>query len=777
MSYYYRECLDTCEFDLPIWDCTRLRCGTYSPPPHSQIVSPSLWDDADPLYCGTTELVVECNVVDGIQYVREGSPPGTCETSFTVTCNNDRDIVNQNEKCVRPFCAPVADPIFVTLGITANAASFSPDNGMNRVPPGSSVTMTCAEGYRAVNLDQATCMDPPSFDAICTDDCVYDSSDYFCVPIVCSLNNAANIIYDRENRSPFLPFQASLQAACMEGYRIGSHDPNSPKVNEIFCGSDCGFTPECQPVTCGSFTPPSFSSLLGTAEAQEVFYGTAAVQCDEGYVVEGTTAPMCESSFQISCNDNGTITWEGSGRCMPRICDCPGAGDCVTTRISCGSYNVPLFSNVLADSGWTQTRDYEFGELIQLQCQEGHRVRSQFPGKPAGASTCSKAFSDECLSIGLFRSAFEEPCEPVMCPSPNMEGLVKDPVMESVEYGTVVSQSCAHGYEPSDQLGLYVTTLPLESNCRDDCTMSAPLTCTFSQCGMYAAFDYSIGVERVEPVTQYRGQLEIVCKPNYMLDDRVPCTTAEQTEADNCIPIKGMEAAFSSAIVLGTTAFPAPSNVRLPETWAVSGSYGSVTVKVPGGAWPAEAATEGLTITAIDIPPAQHPAERLKALVGPAINFGPDGLGFLLPVMLALPFDCPGTGSCEELYAGKSIVPHKYVNGEWVAIEYATADLLDSSIAVVDYVNGIVRGQTQSFSTYAAVSVVVVTETGVGDGADTGTGDSDSDDGNVGGVVVVEEVATTSPQTTTAAVFALIGSTPPPVRVERSQVGCLCMND
>ena len=77
---------------------------------------------------------------------------------------------------------------------------------------------------------------------------------------------------------------------------------------------------------------------------------------------------------------------------------------------------------------------------------------------------------------------------------------------------------------------------------------------------------------------------------------------------------RGMEVAFANAVVLGSTSFAPPTNVRLPATYPVTGAYGSVTVRVPAGGWPAEEVGRGLTITAIEIRSDQRPT-GLKSLV------------------------------------------------------------------------------------------------------------------------------------------------------------------
>jgi len=526
--------LDDCRFDLPSWDCTRLRCGTYAAPANAKVVTPRDWNSGSQLTCGTTQLLVACD--DG--FVRKGSPPGTRETSFHVTCNNDRKIINLAETCVRPFCAPVDNPYFVDVGLTSNAVAFSPRGGLHPESPGSAVTITCGEGYRGVNVLDATCTDQQTFQAVCTDACMYDSSAYSCVKVVCSLNNVPNLVFDRNSMSPFFPYQSSFPASCQEGYRVGSNDHTSPLIGNLFCGPDCGFVPGCLPVSCGMYLPPINAKLLGSADAREVFFGTAAVQCDEGFIIEGAVAPACANTFTIMCGDDGTVRWQGTGRCTPRICDCPGAGECVTTRISCGQYSVLPTSDVLPEAAWTPNRDYAFGDKIQLRCKQGYSVRINFPGINRAGGACQKFFVDECLSIGLFRTSFEEACQRIQCPAPAMTGLVKVPASDPVSYGTVVSQTCLTGYEAINVAGAYVTSLPYESICQDTCDMSHPLTCIYSECGLYADFDYSEGVEPVEPITKYGDQLQITCKPDFMLDDRLPCTTAQQTAADNCIPIR-----------------------------------------------------------------------------------------------------------------------------------------------------------------------------------------------------------------------------------------------
>jgi len=286
---------------------------------------------------------------------------------------------------------------------------------------------------------------------------------------------------------------------------------------------------------------------------------------------------------------------------------------------------------------------------------------------------------------------------------------------------------------------------------------------------MYGGFDYSEGVEEVKQITRYREQLYITCKPNYMLDERPWCTTAEQTEADSCIPIKNVEPALTSAVVLSTTSFSPPASVLLPAVYPVTGSYGEVTVRVPSGAWPAENNLGGLSISALQVPESLRPG-GLKALAGPAISFGPQGIQFLTYVGISLPFTCPGTGSCEELYAGKTIKPHKLVDGTWVEIQYAAGSTIVGSGPIVDFQKGIVQGQTMSFSTYAAVAVID-TAAPPAPPPSGGSGGGGGGGGGAGGGVVVGSVTTSLPLTTAAAAVLLLqGTTPPPKIVDYTEV-------
>jgi len=736
------------------------------------IISPNNWQPTDTLFCGTTELTVACNT----GYVRKGSPPGTCETSFKVTCNNDRQIVNKDETCVPPFCAPIANPFWDSQGFTRYAASFTPAAGLEPMAPGSRATVTCLEGYRGISVQEASCADSTTFQALCTSACVYESEDR-CRKVVCSLNNVPNLVYDAGSMAPYLPFQSSFQASCQVGYRLGTHDHALPRSGALFCGPDCGFTPDCKPVSCGRYLPPSFSKLhknsevVGSAAESVVYFNEfLTVICDNGYIVEGTVAPTCSDRFTVVCGDDGRLTWTGTGRCMPRICDCPGAGECVTTRISCGRYTAPLNSKISPGGQWTATRDYSFGDKVDLACDESYVVTERFPGRPEGSGLCSRQFTDECLPVGMFRSQFEEPCERIKCPTSGHAGLVRVPATDFVDFGGTISQSCEVGYEPTNKRGEYVLNLPLESTCLTTCMMSDPLTCIASQCGMYGGFDYSEGVEEVKQITRYREQLYITCKPNYMLDERPWCTTAEQTEADSCIPIKNVEPALTSAVVLSTTSFSPPASVLLPAVYPVTGSYGEVTVRVPSGAWPAENNLGGLSISALQVPESLRPG-GLKALAGPAISFGPQGIQFLTYVGISLPFTCPGTGSCEELYAGKTIKPHKLVDGTWVEIQYAAGSTIVGSGPIVDFQKGIVQGQTMSFSTYAAVAVID-TAAPPAPPPSGGSGGGGGGGGGAGGGVVVGSVTTSLPLTTAAAAAVLLlqGTTPPPKIVDYTEV-------
>jgi hypothetical protein len=127
------------------------------------------------------------------------------------------------------------------------------------------------------------------------------------------------------------------------------------------------------------------------------------------------------------------------------------------------------------------------------------------------------------------------------------------------------------------------------------------------------------------------------------------------------------------------------------------------------------------------------------------------------------------------MYAGKTIKPHKLVDGAWVEIEYAAGSTIVGSGPIVDFQKGIVQGQTRSFSTYAAVAVINdAAPPGAPPGQSGGSGGSGGGGGGGGGAgggVVVGRVSTTAPSTTAAAaVLVLQGTTPPPKIVDYTEV-------
>ena len=793
VKYYIRDCRDDCTFSGESWNCTRLRCGTYTPPDHASVSSPTSWHPKDQLYCGSSELIVKCDS----GYVRKGSPPGTCETSFKVTCNDDRQIVNADETCVLPFCAPITNSVFNDQ--TVNSIAYSPDNGLAPASENDVITVTCAEGYRGVNVPEGTCKDPSTFTATCrlgafnsdgVASCAYETNSFSCTKIVCSLNAAPNIVYDASSMSPFKYYQKTHQATCDAGARFGSQEVSAPKSGVMTCGSDCILKPECKPVKCSSYSPPTNSTLClddgctsHRTEATFLEYGSYKVQCDDGFIAESSTAPTCTSFFTVSCNDDGSISSTTSG-CMPRVCDCPGAGECIPKKVSCGVYNTPQNSIVHANDANSSAmiasgKNFVFGQNVELSCATGWRVKEKFAGRRLvdSGNTCAKRFTDECLSAGLFRSSLDDPCERITCPTPGATGYFKTPDVDKINYGASIDQWCDTGYEPSDATGSWLvgdgsgsvkqlptSQKPHESTCTDTCAMDSPLTCTYSECSRYAGFDYSKGVEPVEEKTTFGNDLQIVCKPNYMLDDTPFCGTksALRLQPPDCIEVKGTDAAPDYLKVLASTNFAPPADVRSPSIYPVTGDWGSVVVTVPAYAWPEGQVTDGVTIAALELAD-----PKPDGLAGTAISFGPHNLQFDLPVSLSLPFDCPGQNSCKEQYPGKTIKPRKFSGGQWV----------DIPLAGIDWVKGTVQGETNSFSTYAAFSVVEdATGATPAPGPAAAPGPATPAPGApaapsappaAGAPPAASDVNPGT--TTTTATIKLIATTPPPMTVEKSR--------
>jgi hypothetical protein len=275
-------------------------------------------------------------------------------------------------------------------------------------------------------------------------------------------------------------------------------------------------------------------------------------------------------------------------------------------------------------------------------------------------------------------------------------------------------QNCKVGYEATDENGIFLTG-ELRSRCGDSGTIEHLLTCTKSQCGRYPNFDYAnaeLAPNGKIPVP-YGGELEIICKPDYMLDNTPYCKN-DGNDAANCISpttFSAGESGLKGAKVSAYARFEAIEEIGSSYTFPVSGTWGSVLVYVQKRGVKPEDQGTSVSITVTEVPKNSMRPGPGQTMVGPAFTFGPDGLRFAHDVGLAMSFDCPVnppmTKSCEALYVGKKIQPFTFSTGAWRRIDYASGGLLQSmgSDRTIDFVQGIVYGQTRSFSTYTVISV------------------------------------------------------------------------
>jgi len=408
---------------------------------------------------------------------------------------------------------------------SSSEASWMPQDVMGH---GEKVTVTCANGYRAVPLDRAfsTCADPVSATVRCTD-CAWTRT-HVCRPVTCAHNaNDTGVI-------PFATLRAgaSAQLACSRGFRIDSMQTSAGATFEARCQDNCELHPApahtCRRARCSALDVPhsTLVYLLRYGEAGQVVHGDELlVRCELGFQVFGGGIAACTTEFRVRCDD-GQLS-NGSLACLPMRCGC-GAASCAAA----------IDNNALSVA---PAGPLSHGARARVTCSPGFRAAS-----PASAAAAHCAAPDHyyvnCSDCVLSTQSGNHACTRISCgrwvPPARPERAEADLVASSgalpVRYESSIALSCPPGYRMGTR-DAAAQSPPLSVECLSNCGFSslAPSApCLRVSCGVLDA-SALLGVARMSlfnsSIHAWEGAdaastrnllfgdtLSVTCAPGYM---------------------------------------------------------------------------------------------------------------------------------------------------------------------------------------------------------------------------------------------------------------------
>ncbi|EKX52251.1 hypothetical protein GUITHDRAFT_102152 [Guillardia theta CCMP2712] len=179
-----------------------------------------------------------------------------------------------------------------------------------------------------------------------------------------------------------------------------------------------------------------------------------------------------------------------------------------------------------------------------------------------------------------------------------------------------------------------------------------------------------------------------------------PQTTAAPTTPATSTPSPVIPQLPIGASVIASETLTLPSDTVLQSQGFVmqfkAASYVNVGANIPAGAWPKDdRRVPTLTVVSLNLTAANITLPAASRVGGPVIEYGPSGIKFLLPVRLALPIS-----STTVLGKSEELVVHVYNQSSrmWERRPVTSKDVPTPP-------EGIVYGETMSFSMYAALVV------------------------------------------------------------------------
>lgn len=272
----------------------------------------------DPVDCGMLDPPDDGSV-DAAVTTFESEATYSCDTGFTLageptrTCQADGTWSGDAPICSSIDCGALTPP--------ADGMVDVPSTGFSSV-----ATYTCNDGYVLMGDTTRTCQN----------DSMWSGAEPTCTFVDCgSLPPLPEGMVTTDRTS----FGGTATYTCNPGFTLNGAPTRTCRAG----GSWSGSAPTCDPVDCGSLTPPANGDVVAPTTT---LGSIASYFCDAGFMMSGGTASR-------TCQTDGT--WDGTPpMCVPEIIDCGAPPSPTNGSVSAPDTTAGNFATYSCNSGFRQ---------------------------------------------------------------------------------------------------------------------------------------------------------------------------------------------------------------------------------------------------------------------------------------------------------------------------------------------------------------------------------------------------------------------------------------
>ena len=539
--------------------CTPVLCPSVSLPANAHLLDESLDSLLGMAHAATR--TVAC----GLGYKVKGT---ACQTQFQVQCDDGalvgmRECVTIQCGCGSGSCPPLTTSRLLDFDPYASSQLQRWDSS-SAVPHGNSITLWCAEGFRASTTRVAACTDSVTYEVDCNDCTLASRNAVACAPVSCGRFEDYRYLYDAETMASVVyapvygdkAYQTVATVTCQKGYRArlyGAIDEPKATDPESFhsnCTANCAWSPwyECVLLGCGDFSPvhgriiaKNGQPMDGISTVKLQHGDEVHVACNSGYKQSssGGTGGNCSLTFIAQCQSGTVVSissatsrdgedqevHERASSCVPIDC---ARGD----RCGEGSGGICSLSNLSqVDPLALLPQSYLGGQLI-VQCRAG-----------AGAVVVNSASNDDSFALcgdpGSYtyrctdcrwEATEGHVCKPRVCDAIDTtnvaniyDGSVMVPSREWPHRGIVgrtLTITCELGTRASKfATADIVSPQSFAITCETDCHYAGMQACRPLTCGRFLSeisfiLDSHWSFDRI----YYHGEeVHVQCRPSYVV--------------------------------------------------------------------------------------------------------------------------------------------------------------------------------------------------------------------------------------------------------------------
>lgn len=381
--------------------------------------------------------VFKCN--DG--FLLQGSSNSECERLLKVHCQDNGTITGVEQTCVPLFCDAATRDV--------GASSVSSDTPL---AANTTVTVTCKDGFRVSSSVTSGMNDAIFYETRCDDwdACALSVPKEHCRPVQCQVPERSWLDPVEE----VLHYGKTLRLNCSYGYKLNSSLAGECVTSfEVGCASNSsitGFTENCVPIECGTWSEPFAAPELQEQAplTSSSFQTSYTVTCDVGFraVARNRDDAGCDldrhnfSQYAVRCGScvfesNEDQKWCAPTRCgvfEPAVFQAGGGVDSGVNR-----WNASI-------SHWSDSSPKVWADDLTVHCALGYRARDT--ANPVYfESSCkdNRTLKAVCGSPGnecAFSS--DQRCVALRCPAVDNVSTA----LAGVMHGQSVEANCKPGY-------------------------------------------------------------------------------------------------------------------------------------------------------------------------------------------------------------------------------------------------------------------------------------------------------------------------------------------